>query len=290
MREFLLSIRLKTLPASIGPVLVGASLSYPSIDYLILAFIVSCALLMQISSNLINDYYDFRDGVDKEGRLGTIRSIHKGDIEPGKLKTWFQFTLFTAFLFGLYLSYISGFEIFILGVISLFFAWAYTGGPLPLSRFFLGEVLAFIFFGPIAVVGTVYILKGEISTYDIYLSCPLGIISALLMGINNLRDYETDSKVGKKTLASFFGERVGKGLNLFLVILSLIWCSLGILFFDLSLWFLLTLLPGLFFIKSWKKMFMGKVDSSLNFILANTGKYLFLMAITMSGVIVLYGS
>ena len=192
---WILAARPKTLPAGAGPVLIGLGLvgSFNHINYPIAALTLITALLLQISSNLINDYYDGVKGLDKEDRLGPPRAVALGLLPASTVKKGFIFTLSMAFLLGIGLMVRGGTPIIIIGFSSLFFAWAYTGGPFPLSYFGLGEIFAFIFFGPIAVYGTWYLqtLESGFPSLDVlYMGASVGLISAALMGVNNLRDID----------------------------------------------------------------------------------------------------
>lgn len=295
-----MATRPKTLPAGAGPVFVGLALAYKMSGYLnplVALLTFSCALLLQISSNLINDYYDGVRGLDDENRLGPPRAVALGLLSPNQVKKGFQATLSISFLLGIYLMYIGGPVIITIGLLSLFFSWAYTGGPFPLSHLGLGEVFAFLFFGPIAVYGTWFLQllpieplapENQLPLISMYGSS-LGLISAALMGVNNLRDRFSDSEKGKNTLATFLGGHATRKIIVLFLLGSQI---LGFVALNeisnnhFSLPLLISLIPLCLFYKSWWQL-LGSIDGKdLNTTLANVGKYLFVFSVVNSILII----
>lgn len=286
LNPWILAIRPKTLFASLGPVILGLAIVYSEFQQinLILALLTAlCALLLQASSNLINDYYDGVDGKDSEQRLGPLRVTSSGLIPAPKVKKAFILSLFISFLIGCILMFHGGIPIIIIGISSLFFAWAYTGGPLPLSRLGLGEIAAFIFFGPIPVWGTYFLQTKVHHDLPILFGFVPGFISAALMAVNNLRDREEDRKSGKKTIATILSENGARYLVINFVLLSAFFLPLV----TRELKSLFVILPALLFFNNWKKVITAPIDQDLNNVLANTGKYLFLQCLVHSIVIVL---
>ncbi len=275
---WILAARPKTLPASIGPVLLGTSLaSYEQIiSVLPIAFLtLITAITLQIGTNLVNDYYDSKRGLDDENRIGPDRALQKGWLTKTELKKGIVFIFTLSFVLGSSLMYQGGLPIIIIGLLSLAAAYFYTGGPLPLSYFALGEVLAFIFFGPVPVWGTYFLITGDYDLFPAFIGIIPGLVSLSLMGINNLRDHKNDKEKGKSTLATLFGTNFGRGLILFGVISPcLLSISLYLQFFNS--FFLIPILLFLIFIKTWKIILNGEINSELNNCLASTGKYLFL--------------
>ncbi len=279
------AIRPKTLFASMGPVLLGSALVIKSQHYhfnvFVFILILLCALLLQISSNLINDFYDHLSGVDQENRLGPTRMTASGAISPRVMKKAFMLTLLLSLLLGLYLMFIGGPVIVIIGILSILFCYLYTGGPYPLSHYALGEVLAFIFFGPVPVVGS-YLLLGPRDTINLFaipldvyfLGAGVGFLSALLMSINNLRDIDEDKKSGKMTIAVMLGFQKAKIFSFLLLGLSALMLILA------GLYLVLILYP--LFIKKWIRFKKMPRSKELNQMLAFIGKFLFLYSIAVS--------
>jgi 1,4-dihydroxy-2-naphthoate octaprenyltransferase len=291
---WVLAARPKTLPAGAAPVILGLALSIalgeeikPLLSFLTLA----CALGLQISSNLINDYYDGIRGTDDSNRLGPDRATAQGLISPATMKKAFLLTLTTSFIMGLYLMITCGVPIVIIGISSLFFAWAYTGGPFPLSYFGLGEVFAFIFFGPVAVWGTYYIQSGKISyPLPVMLAgAALGFLSSALMGVNNLRDTDQDRIKNKVTLSTLVGQSAMRKIILLFVAASLSCLCLSLYKLTNShISSFLPLLVFLLFYKTWQQVISTAHGRELNNTLASIGKYLFLSSLASSLVLIIH--
>jgi 1,4-dihydroxy-2-naphthoate octaprenyltransferase len=279
---WLLAARPKTLPASIGPVLLGASLVKLELlkqNAHIFILTLLCALLLQIATNLVNDYFDSQRGLDDHNRLGPERALQMGWLTPSELKKGFYLVFLIAILLGIFLMFKGGLPIVIIGILSVTTAYIYTGGPFPLSYFALGELLALIFFGPIPVWGTYYLLTNDFSYFPLFVGLIPGLIALSIMGINNLRDNINDKEKGKKTLATIFGEGFARYL---IVIGSLIAVCLPIHFY-LRLNNYIFLAPAVLFIvnfMNWHKILKGPIDQGLNKVLAQTGKFLFLVCLS----------
>ena len=207
-----LAIRPRTLGASLIPVLVGlaaASRGGP-IDASIAALTLIAALLLQIATNLANDYYDFVRGVDTGERLGPLRVTQAGLLPPADVKRGLVVVLAAATVCGGFLIHVGGWPIAAIGITALATAVAYSAGlrPLaPLSWYGLGDVLAFSFFGVIAVCGTYYLQRGAVGVDAVVVSLPVACLVTGLIVVNNLRDIPTDTAGGKRTLAVRLGER-----------------------------------------------------------------------------------
>lgn len=271
-RTFWVSVRPKTLSVSLSPLILATALADWPVNLWHLLLIACCTLLMQMGTNLANDYYDHQRGVD-ESRIGPLRSLQLGEITPTQLKQYFILCFTLALAIGLYLSGEIGIEIFCLGVICLLAAYCYTGGPFPLSHWMLGEVMALTFFGPVAVLGTLWILQGAFAVQDFLLSLLPGFIAALMMGLNNQRDAQTDARAKKWTPASVWGEEWGRVCNLFFLTMTVALPLLYINMLNLSLWTLLIYLPFLIFIRSWGHLLRGAKGRKLIPILQASGQY-----------------
>ncbi len=286
--------RPKTLPAGAAPVLLGLALSFhlskESFSLLTGIITLLCTLLLQISSNLINDYYDGINGLDDHTRLGPPRATSLGLISAQDVKKGFLFTMSLAFILGLFLMLQGGWPIVIIGMASLFFAWAYTGGPFPLSYYGLGEVFAFIFFGPIAVWGTFYlqVLHFDNLPQILMWGCSVGILSSALMGINNLRDRNTDKEKGKHTLAIWLGNSpMRKFIFLLLIAAQIIAQYLLYQYETHHLYHLLGVTPLFLFSREWWNLLRNREGRELNLTLATVGKYIFLFSLSYSILLIL---
>lgn len=202
-----LAIRPRTLPAAVGPVLVGIGLAVGDGAFRLLPALAALAgaLLLQIASNLANDYYDFVKGYDQPDRLGPTRVALGGLISLQELRLGLLLVLALCAVLGLYLVYVGGWPILILGVAAMVAAVIYSGGPFPLSVHGLGDLFVFLFFGLAAVVGTYYVQALAVTPAALLAAIPPGALVTAILVVNNLRDIETDRQVGKRTLAVRLG-------------------------------------------------------------------------------------
>lgn len=200
--------RPKTLPAAAAAVVMGSALAWHDSSLQPAAAVVCllCALLLQIASNLANDVFDFERGADTPDRLGPTRVTQSGILTPRQVKTGLAVVLTLASALGLYLVYLGGLPILLIGAAAAAAAVAYTGGPFPLGYHGLGEIMVFLFFGFASVTGTYYVQTGDVSPASLWLAIPPGAIITAILVVNNLRDLENDRAAGKRTLAVRIGE------------------------------------------------------------------------------------
>lgn len=206
-RLWWLAIRPKTLPAAVGPVAVGTAVAMADGLFMLMPAL-GCfvgAMLLQIGVNLANDYFDFKNNIDSEERQGPVRVTQSGLIPPEEVKRGMIITLLLAALVFIYLGYVGGLPIILLGIASVLAALAYSGGPFPLASNGLGELFVFIFFGLAAVGGTYYIQAQQLTPEALLAAVPPGLLITAIMVVNNLRDIDTDAKAGKRTLAVMLG-------------------------------------------------------------------------------------
>jgi 1,4-dihydroxy-2-naphthoate octaprenyltransferase len=209
LQIWLLAARPKTLPAAASVAVVGSAAAFSEGKFQLLPALAAVfgALLLQIGANLANDVFDFYKGADAHGRMGPPRVTQEGLLTPEQVKRGMWVTFGLAAGLGLYLYSVSGWPVLCIGLSSILAALAYTGGPLPFGYYGLGDVMAFIFFGPVAVCGTYYVQAGEVSRVAALASLPMGFLITAILVVNNLRDIETDRRAGKMTLAVRLGER-----------------------------------------------------------------------------------
>jgi 1,4-dihydroxy-2-naphthoate octaprenyltransferase len=202
-------MRPRTLPVSIGPVFVGTAVAFGAGSLHIGAAVAAAlgAVLLQIGSNFANDAFDFEKGADTEERIGPPRAAQLGLLSARALKRAMLAVFVLASLAGLYLSFVAGPVILLVGGISILVAIAYTGGPWPLGYHGLGEIAVFLFFGLVAVVGTTFVQTGETPSLAFVAAIPVGALATAILVVNNLRDIDTDRAAGKRTLAVRWGRR-----------------------------------------------------------------------------------
>lgn len=208
---WLLAARPKTLPAAIVPVLVGAACAahFGPLRWGPTAAALFGALLLQIGSNFANDVYDHEKGADTAARVGPTRAVQAGWISPRAMKRAMALVFALATVLGLYLTWVAGPWIVVIGGASIVAAIAYTGGPYPLGYHGLGEVFVMIFFGFVAVCGTAFVNLGVVPELALYCAVPIGALASAILVVNNVRDEATDRATGKRTLVARFGRRLG---------------------------------------------------------------------------------
>ncbi len=222
LRIWIEAARPKTLAAAFVPVLIGGSLAYGHETFLWLPTTIAliCALLIQIGTNFANDYYDFKKGADTDTRIGFTRATASGLVVPETMLKATFITMAAAFVLGLYLVWHGGLPILAIGLLSILFGIAYTGGPFPLGYNGLGDLFVFIFFGFVAVMGTYYLNAFEWSLQAFWASVAVGALCTNILVINNLRDVEEDAQTGKRTLGVLFGEKALKLEYTFMLVLA----------------------------------------------------------------------
>jgi len=243
LQVWVLAARPRTLPAAIAPVIVGSALAYKAGAFQVWAALACLlgAVFIQIATNFANDVYDFKKGADVN-RVGPTRVTTAGMLSPGQVEAgmWIVFGL--AALCGVYLIYLGGWPILIIGLASILSGIAYTGGPFPLGYNGLGDVFVFVFFGLVAVTGTFYVQAG-LPTLDVLLaSLTMGALITNILVVNNVRDAETDQAAGKRTLAVLLGRPAARlEYDLFLALAYLV--PIGLLLgFGYGGWVLLPLI------------------------------------------------
>lgn len=244
---WILAFRFKTLTAAVVPVLVATALSYTlNVQHglWISIFALLSALCIQIATNLINDAVDFKKGADSAERLGPQRMTQSGRITGRQIMNIAYVFLLLAMALGIPLVLRGGWPFVGLGMLSLFLAYSYTGGPFPLAYLGLGDLFVILFFGLFAVVGTGYLHALSIHPAFIIAGLQVGFLSTTLIAVNNLRDSATDRPAGKNTLAVRFGDNFVKFEIAFLLFLTHLlqiyyWLVLG----KIYVWLTLVLLP-----------------------------------------------
>ena len=212
VRAWVEAMRLRTLPVSVAGVVAGcgcaaAAGSFRWIPALIcLAF----AVMSQIISNFANEYFDYRNGLDKPGREGFRRGVTEGDISPQAMRSAIIALLAVDAAVGLTLVAFGGWWLVAVGVAVALFAIAYSAGPYPLSHHGLGDVAVIVFFGLVPVCFTAYVQQGASVWHGPapLIGLSVGMLAANVLIVNNYRDVEDDRAVGKRTLVVMLGRPV----------------------------------------------------------------------------------
>ena len=271
-RAWLLAIRPKTLPAAVSPVVVGVALARSDGAFSLLPALAAlvAALLLQIGTNLANDYFDYVKGVDIEGRKGPLRAAQSGLLSLPALQAGIVVTFAAAAAVGLYLVAIGGWPILVLGAAALLSAVAYTGGPFPIGYYGLGDLFVFVFFGLAGVCGTYYVQALALTPAAVLAGAAVGALTTAILVVNNLRDIETDRQTGKRSLAVVLGPGATRLEYLLLLILAyaipvVLW-STG----QSAVWVLLPWLTAPLALRLYRRIGQTTAGKALNKALAGT--------------------
>ena len=283
IKAWILAARPKTLAAAATPVLIGCSLAVADGAFqwipAILCFLF--AFSMQIDANFINDYYDYLKGSDREDRLGPERACAQGWITLPAMKKGMIITTLLSCFWGLLLLRYCGLEMIPVGLLCVLFAFLYTAGPYPLAYHGWGDVLVIVFFGFVPVGCTYYTMAHD-WTWNVTIGCAAcGLVSDMLLMLNNYRDREQDKISGKRTLVVRFGEKAGCYAYLWLGILAVALCT----YYAFHEMWTASLLPLLFLIPhftTWRQMVLIFQGKELNMVLGKTARNIVLFGILLS--------
>lgn len=287
--QWFAATRPRTLPAAVAPVLVGAVLAFSddAFDATLSVLAALVALALQIGVNYSNDYSDGIRGTDAV-RLGPTRLVGQG-LAPARSVRAAAFASFgIAALSGLVIVLITGeWWLLLLGMLAIISAWFYTGGDNPYGYLGLGELFVFIWFGLVAVNGTLFVQTGSLADARGWvLGAGAGALSCALLVANNLRDVPTDAQVGKRTLAVRLGDARTRGLFTLLLAIGMgSPFALLVLGESVSPVYILCLLPFLIAHKPGRAVLNGASGTALLPVLAGTGQVLLAWAIATSAVL-----
>ncbi|HET6830050.1 MAG TPA: 1,4-dihydroxy-2-naphthoate polyprenyltransferase [Solirubrobacterales bacterium] len=294
LRTWAMAARPRTLPAALAPVLVGSAAAWATFadpgatfSWPRFAAAIVGAVFIQIGTNLANDYSDAKRGADTVDRLGPVRITAAGLVAPRWVlrATWAAFGV--AALAGLYLAIAVGPEILAIGILSIAAGVLYTGGPRPYGYEGLGEVFVFLFFGLVAVNGSYYVQLEDLRALPVLLSIPIGLLSAAILVVNNVRDIDTDRRAGKRTLAVRIGRERSRELYLLMLGLSYLLLPPALWLGDGSAWGLLGLLSAPLAIGPARAVRERTDGPALNAALAGTGALLAAYALLVSAGLVI---
>ncbi len=221
-KAWTLAIRPKTLTGALAPVCVALSKAWADGRFLWLPALLCAlfALLMQIDANLINDYLDFRDCIDKEDRLGPERACAQGWITPRAMLRGIFLVTITACIIGLPLIFWGGWWMIAIGLACVIGCALYS----TLARMALGDVLVIVFFGIVPVCATYYLQVNPqfiIHNAQLWASAlAMGLVTDCLLLVNNYRDRDTDRSVGKRTIPNIIGPNATLALYAFIGIVA----------------------------------------------------------------------
>lgn len=289
MGKWVEAMRLRTLPVSIAGVLAGCGCAVwqGSFSFVPALLCLLFALSAQIASNFANEYYDFKNGLDRKGREGFRRGVTEGDISPEAMKRATFLMLLAAALFGSLMLLYGGLWLIIVGCVILLFALAYSTGPYPLSHHGLGDVAVIIFFGVVPVTFTCYLQTGGWGQLPVLLttSLAIGLLAANVLVVNNYRDKEDDEAVGKRTTVVIFGRTIMGRVYLASGLLAM--AIMLPLWLRLPLWGLVAPIVYLFMhFATWRKIIACR-GAALNPLLGRTARNLLAFTVLLLVVLIM---
>lgn len=250
------ALRLRTLPLAAASIILAAGLAIQEqiFDLVIFSLALLTALLLQILSNLANDYGDAVSGADNETRVGPKRSMQTGLISQSAMKMAITLTTVLCFISGLSLLVVAlgddlhSWLLFLLfGLLAIVAAITYTMGKLPYGYRAMGDLAVFIFFGLLGVIGSYYLYAQTFNWWLLLPACSVGMLSVAVLNINNIRDMYSDKAANKTTLVVLWGRKSAFIYHLFLVLMAPLLASLYLFKLEnIHIWqfiFLLTLTP-----------------------------------------------
>ena len=240
-RIWLMAARVRTLPASGSPVLVGTALAGFQHVFHPLRFLAALigAVFIQVGTNLSNDYSDARRGADTDDRLGPVRVTAGGLVPPKQVLIATYVSFGVAVVAGAYLIAVAGWQLLLVGAASILAGVMYTGGPKPYGYEGLGEVFVFLFFGIVAVAGSYFVQTKHLAWEAFALAVPVGLLASGILVVNNVRDIDTDRRARKRTLAVRLGRPRTRVLFAVVVYLAYVLAPVTWIFGPLKPWLLL---------------------------------------------------
>lgn len=196
-----------TLTASFVPVFVGTALAFQNgaLNFYLLAAMLLASMLIQIATNLFNEYYDYKRGLDTEDSVGIGGAIVREGMSPQLVMALALILYAISVLLGVYICLKTTWWIAVIGAFSMLVGYLYTGGPYPIAYTPFGEIVSGLFMGPVIILITYYIQRGTINLQSFLVSVPIGVLIGAILMSNNIRDLDKDKEKGRKTLAILLG-------------------------------------------------------------------------------------
>ena len=294
IKIWLEAIRLRTLPVSVSGVLIAVGLAKFNGAFRLVPSLlcVAFAVLAQIVSNLANEYFDFKAGTDKKGRVGPRRGVTEGDFSPATLKRAIVGTLVATCAVGLSMLAVvdpgEGYANWLLlvgvGVMVAVMAFAYSAGPYPLSYHALGEVAVMAFYGLVPVIFSYYVVAGDFHPYAVIAGIAIGLMGVNVLLVNNYRDVDDDREAGKRTSVVVAGRTLAAFAYLLNGLLAL--SVLGVLWLRLWMeWGWWTMLPPAIYmalhLTTWHRL-KQRTGAALNPILGATARNMLVFTLLLT--------
>ena len=294
IKIWLEAIRLRTLPVSVSGVLIAVGLAKFNGAFRLVPSLlcVAFAVLAQIVSNLANEYFDFKAGTDKKGRVGPRRGVTEGDFSPATLKRAMVGTLVATCAVGLSMlavvdpgeGYVNWLLLVGVGVMVAVMAFAYSAGPYPLSYHALGEVAVMAFYGLVPVIFSYYVVVGDFHPYAVIAGIAIGLMGVNVLLVNNYRDVDDDREAGKRTSVVVAGRTLAAFAYLLNGLLAL--SVLGVLWLRLWMeWGWWTMIPPAIYmalhLTTWHRL-KQRTGAALNPILGATARNMLIFTILLT--------
>ncbi len=260
IKAYITSFRLRTLPLALSSILMGNFIAayHGKYNWSVGILAVVTTVFLQVLSNIANDYGDAVSGADNENRIGPERMVSSGAITPREMKNTIVVFSLLSLVSGVLLIYFGNFNamslkawaLFIVGLGAIAAAIKYTVGKKPYGYKGLGDVFVFLFFGLVGVIGTYFLHLGYFTIWLLFPASAVGLLSAGVLNLNNLRDVENDKLTGKNTVVVKYGSSWGKRYHAVLLLLSLVLMVIYGCFQFISIWQWLFLLPYILVFKN----------------------------------------
>ena len=282
MNKWIIGARVKTLPAAVAPVLIGTAYA-TQVSWLNAALAMTVSVFLQIALNYSNDYSDGIKGTDTN-RVGPIRLVASGLATAKSVKQAALISFLIAAIAGSILAIDISYWLIVIGALSIWAAWGYTGGRKPYGYFGFGELSVFIFFGLVATVGSYYVQTQEINWQIFFLAIPVGAHSCAILAVNNLRDLPQDALAGKRTMAVKIGEKNTRRFFVLLLVIAQIFAIGASAISQLALISALCL-PLTYLISN--QVLTGANGRELISVLTRTAKLQLLMAVLLTTALII---
>ena len=228
---YIQTIRIKTLPAVLGPIIIAITIAINAnrFELLTSVLVLLIGICLQILVNLFNDLGDYEKGVDNEKRLGPERSLQSGKISKKEMRKLIAFVILITLILGFIAFLNSGITVIFLGISLILIAYLYTSGPFPYGYKGLGEIMVILIFGPVTILGALFLFDIEYNLIILLISIICGLSTSTIILTNNIRDLENDYTHNKITLAVKLGEKKSRILyilTIFLISLLLLISSM----------------------------------------------------------------
>lgn len=233
-----------TLTATFVPVILGTVIALFDVDinWLLFTAMMLACLCLQIATNLFNEYYDFKRGLDSEDSVGIGGGIVRHGLKPQNVLTVALLLYVLAALIGVYICASSSWWLVVIGLVGMAVGYLYTGGPFPIAYTPFGELFAGLFMGTAFILIAYFIQTNTVSFQSLLISIPVGILVGAINMSNNIRDIEEDKKGGRKTLAILLGRKNAVKALAIAFILSYAWIVALIVMGEVSPWLLVVFL------------------------------------------------